>query len=31
MNPVEGMEFLLKRIQKTENNVEFLLSMNVKT
>lgn len=28
MNPVEAMEFLLQRLERTENNEEFLASMN---
>jgi transcription termination factor Rho len=28
MNPVEAMEFLHDRITKTQNNEEFLISMN---
>lgn len=28
MNPIEGMEFLLDRLGKTNSNDEFLLSMN---
>jgi transcription termination factor Rho len=28
MNPVEAMQFLLERIKGTENNEEFLISMN---
>jgi len=28
MNPVEGMEFLLERLRRTKNNLEFLDSMN---
>ncbi len=28
MNPVEGMEFLRERMRNTQNNDEFLLSMN---
>jgi transcription termination factor Rho len=28
MNPVEAMEFVKDRIEKTKNNEEFLVSMN---
>jgi len=28
MNPVEAMEFVKDRIEKTKNNEEFLISMN---
>jgi transcription termination factor Rho len=29
MNPVEAMELLLNRMQRTKSNAEFLLSMNL--
>jgi transcription termination factor Rho len=28
MNPIEAMEFVKDRIEKTKNNEEFLISMN---
>jgi transcription termination factor Rho len=28
MNPVEAMEFIIDRFKRTENNEEFLISMN---
>jgi transcription termination factor Rho len=28
MNPVEAMEFIESRIKRTNNNEEFLISMN---
>jgi transcription termination factor Rho len=28
MNPQEAMEFLLERLRRTQNNEEFLASMN---
>ena len=28
MNSIEAMEFLKQRLERTENNTEFLLSMN---
>jgi len=28
MTPLEAMEFLKERIQRTDNNAEFLISMN---
>ena len=28
MNPIEGMELLLQKLEKTETNAEFLTSMN---
>ena len=28
MTPLEAMEFLKDRIQRTDNNAEFLISMN---
>ncbi len=30
MNPPEAMERLVSRLQKTQNNAEFLMSMNLK-
>ncbi len=27
MNPIESMEFLMTRMKKTKNNVEFLMTM----
>ena len=30
MNPPEAMELLVGRLQKTQNNAEFLMSMNLK-
>ncbi|MFW6066669.1 MAG: transcription termination factor Rho, partial [Planctomycetota bacterium] len=29
MQPVEAMELLISRLQKTQNNAEFLMSMNL--
>ncbi len=29
MNPVEAMELLIQKLKKTQNNVEFLMSMNL--
>jgi transcription termination factor Rho len=29
MNPVEAMELLLNRLQKTKTNAEFLANMNL--
>jgi transcription termination factor Rho len=31
MNSIEGMEFLISRVEKSETNAEFLDSMNKKT
>ena len=28
MNPVEAMEFIIDKFKRTENNEEFLISMN---
>jgi transcription termination factor Rho len=28
MNPVEAMEFMKDRLQKTKDNTEFLVTMN---
>jgi transcription termination factor Rho len=30
MNPPEAMELMVSRLQKTETNAEFLMSMNLK-
>ena len=30
MNPVDSMELLIEKVKKTQNNAEFLLSMNLK-